>query len=213
MNYSKESRPENGSGYLVLKSGTSEPVQWEIDSRSDGALDGGRVRGNANHLAQAAEDGCAILRLTMAVTMAIAVESHDDTEASFRPLLVQQEWSVFEAQGIVGSASDPDSDQFSIQFLNREGESLLVTIPKVIMRDYLPLLQHALPSDPPGSVTTSYIRIPSDWKTALARASSHVCLVCSDDPPLGFSPQDARRLAEQLIEGAKKIEARPKTTH
>ena len=45
MNYSKELRPENGSGYLVLKSGTSEPVQWEIDSRSDGALDGGRVRG------------------------------------------------------------------------------------------------------------------------------------------------------------------------
>ena len=54
----------NGTGYLVLKSGSRKQVQWEVDYLRDGSLGDGCIRGDEAHLAAAAKDGCATVCLT-----------------------------------------------------------------------------------------------------------------------------------------------------
>jgi hypothetical protein len=52
---------------------------------------------------------------------------------------------LFRAQTIVGSGTILDGDQFSIEFCAADGEQLLVIVPTIIMRDYLPVLEKAVP--------------------------------------------------------------------
>jgi hypothetical protein len=79
---------QKGIGYLVLKSGFCTRVEWEIDLLRDGGVGQGCVRGDKHHLAAAAEDKCANLRLTSDKTAAIAIDCYSDSEALFTPLMI-----------------------------------------------------------------------------------------------------------------------------
>ena len=68
----------NGTGYLDLKNGHSEMVSWELDVSADGYLQNGRIRGREEHLAAAAADGYATLRLTATINAEIVVVSFED---------------------------------------------------------------------------------------------------------------------------------------
>jgi hypothetical protein len=210
MKKSEVSNRQSGIGYLVLKSGTKQQVEWEVDVHCDGSLAHGSIRGDENHLAAAAEDGCAILCLTSTHTVAIAIDNCADREALFTTLLSFSVPRVFHAQTIVGSDTTADS-RFSIEFASVDGERLLVIVPTIIMRDYLPVLGKAVPSSAP--TMTSFFRTVTTWRVGKSPSYPFVCLKFNDDVPLGLSPEDARELAAELTDRAKKVETRFHRAH
>ena len=198
--------------HLVLKSGTCQQVEWEIELLCDGSLGNGTVRGDENHLAAAAEDGCAKLRLGPGHIAAIAINSQTGAEASFSILLYSSMPYLFKAQTIVGASTILDGDQFSIEFCAADGEQLLVIVPTLITRDYLPVLEKAVP---PASAPakTSFFRLVQRWSTAIPASSPLVCLKFNDDEPLALQLDDARQLAAELIDLAQEVETRSHTAH
>jgi hypothetical protein len=202
---------QKGIGHLLLKSGTSQPVEWEIEL-CDGFLGNGSVRGDETHLAAAAKDGCAKLQLAAEHTAAIAINNQTGAEASFSILLHSSTPHLFQAQTIVGSSTILDGDQFSIEFCTADGEQLLVIVPTIIMRDFLPVLGKAVP--PVSAPTkTSFFRIAKTWVTGKPASYPLVCLKFDDDEPLALHHGDARELAAELIDLAKEVETRSQTGH
>ena len=204
---------QNGIGYLVLKDGIFRQVQWEIELLDDGSLGDGCIRGDEQHLAAAAAAGCAKLLLSINVTAAIAISSHNDRGASFTTVLISSKRSVFQAQTIVGSSPTSDSYQFSIEFSAADGERLIIIVPTIIMRDYLPVLKKTLPPASPQSAPTTFFRVPETWKAATTATYPFVCLTFDDDEPLALTLTGARELAAELTELATKIEKRSQTAH
>jgi hypothetical protein len=204
MDQTELSKRQKGIGHLVLKSGTCQLVEWEIEL-CDGSLGNGSVRGDETHLAAAAKDGCAKLQLAAEHTAAIAINNQSGAEASFSILLHSSMPHLFKAQTIVGSSTILDGDQFSIKFCAADGEQLLVILPTIIMRDYLPVLEKAVP--PAAAPTkTSFFRLTKTWATVKPASYALVCLKFDDDEPLALHPDDARQLAAELIELAKEAQ-------
>jgi hypothetical protein len=197
----------NGTGHLILKSGASKQVTWEVDVLHDGSAGKGIVRGDKDHLTAAAKDGCANLLASADTTVAVAIDGCEDGEASFSILLASSAPSTFRAATI-----EPrpilDGNRFLIEFSGADDERLFVIVPTIVMRDCLITLQKVVP---PSS--TSLIRIPKSWATAIGETIPFVCLIIDDEPPLALQPNEARMLAAELVESAKKIENRPRTLH
>lgn len=204
---------QRGTGYLILKRGICKQVAWEIEILCDGSIGGGCVRGDKKHLKAAAKDQCAKLRLSSEITAAIAIDSYRDGEAFFTALLISRSPPAFPAQTIVGSGPILGGSRYSIEFSGADGEALIVTIPTIIIRDYLPMFQRLVPPASPTSPPTSYIRIPKTYKTATAVSTPFVCVIFDDDPPLGLTPKRARQLAVELFERAENVDARSITAH
>jgi hypothetical protein len=206
------SKRQKGIGYLVLKSGSCQQVEWEIEVFCDGSLGNGSVLGDENHLAAAAKDGCAKLRLESSHTVAIAIDNQTGAEASFSILLHSSMPHIFQAQTIVGSSTILDGNQFSFEFRAADGEQLLVVVPTIIIRDYLPVLEKAVP---PASTPakTSFFRIAEKWATAMPASYPLVCMKFDDDEPVALHPEDARLLATELIDLAKEVETRSHNVH
>jgi hypothetical protein len=202
---------QNGTGYLVLKSGSGKQVQWEVDYLRDGSLGDGCVRGDEAHLAAAAKDGCATVCLTSKITAAIAIENQEHGEASFSPLLVSM--NVFQAQTINGSSSTSGGNQFQIEFSDADGRRFVIIVPTIILRDYLPVLAEAVGPGESASATTGFFRLPRTWITGTSRSYPFVLLGLNDGAPFGLSPEEARKLAGELIEGAKEVDSRSQTAH
>jgi len=203
---------QKGVGYLVLRSGASQRVEWEIELFCGDSSGNGSLRGDENHLAAAAEDGYAKLRLAPDHTVAIAIDNQTGAEASFTILLHSSVPHLFEAQTIVGSSTILDGNQFSFQFRAADGEQLLVIVPTIIIRDYLPSLEKAVP--PASAPTkTSFFRIVKTWATATPASYPLVCMKFDDDEPVALSPEDARLLAAELVDLAKEVEIRSHSAH
>ena len=200
---------QNGTGYLVLKSGSGKQVQWEVDFLRDGSLGDGSIRGDEAHLAAAAKDGCATVCLTSKITAAIAIENQEHGEASFSPLLVSM--NVFHAQTINGSKSISDGNQFLIEFSDADGKRFVMIVPTIVMRDYLPILEKAVRPGKSASAKTGFFRLPRTWQTGTSRSYPFVLLGLNDEEPFGLSPEEARELAGELIEGAKAVDSRSQT--
>jgi hypothetical protein len=200
---------QNGTGYLVLKSGFGKQVQWEVDYLRDGSLGDGCIRGDEAHLAAAAKDGCATVCLTSKITAAIAIENQEHGEASFSPLLVSM--NVFQAQTINGSTSTSGGNQFLIEFSDADGKRFVIIVPTIVMRDYLPILDEAVRPGASGSAKTGFFRLPRTWETGTSRSYPFVLLGLNDEEPFGLSPEEARELAGELIEGAKEVDSRSQT--
>jgi hypothetical protein len=197
----------NGTGHLILKSGAAKQVTWEIDVLHDGSAGKGIVRGDKDHLAAAAKDGCANLLVSADTIAAVAINGFEDGEASFSVLLASSAPCTFRADAIE-SRPILDGNRFLIEFFGADGERLFVIVPTVIVRDYLKTLEKVVP---PSS--TSLIRIPKSWATAIGETIPFVCLIFDDEPPLALQPDEARMLAAELVESAKVIEKRPTTLH
>jgi hypothetical protein len=198
----------DGTGYLILKSGASKQVTWEIDVLQDGSAGKGIVRGDKEHLAAAAKDGCANLLASADTIVAVAIDGCEDGEASFSILLSSSAPPTFRAETIENSRPILDDSQFVIEFSGVDGERLFVIVPTIIMRDYLITLERVVP---PSS--TSLIRVPKSWATAIGETIPFVCLIFDDEPPLALQPNEARMLAAELVESAEVIENRPTTLH
>jgi hypothetical protein len=209
MDKSRVLTRQNGIGYLILKSGIAKQVQWEVDYLRDGSLGDGCVGGDEAHLAAAAKDGCATVRLTSKITAAIAIENQERGEASFSPLLVSM--SVFQAQTINGSKLISNCNQFAIEFSDVDGKPFVIIVPTIVMRDYLPILEKAVRPGASASAKTGFFCLPRTWKAGTTRSYPFVLLSLNDEQPFGLSPEDARELAEQLIEGAEEIDSRSQT--
>jgi hypothetical protein len=194
---------------LVLKSGSGKPVQWEVDYLRDGSLGDGRIRGDEAHLAAAAKDGCATVCLTSKITAAIAIENQEHGEASFSPLLVSM--NVFQAQMINGSSSTSGGNQFLIEFADADGRRFVIIVPTIVMRDYLPILEKAVRPGASASAKTGFFRLPRTWRTGTSRSYPFVLLGLNDEETFGLSPDEARELAGELIEGAKEVDSRSQT--
>src|SRR5436190_92771 len=138
------SKRQKGIGHLVLKSGSCQQVEWDIELFCDG-WGNGFVRGDENHLATAAEDGCGILKLGPEHVVAIAIDNQTGAEASFSILLHSSMPHIFRAQTIVGASTILSGDEFSLVFRAADSEQLLVTVPTVIIRDFLPVLEQTVP--------------------------------------------------------------------
>jgi hypothetical protein len=89
MTNEQEASHQEGTGYLVLKSGATSTVGWGIDILADGTIHSGIVRGDEEHLASAAQDGCATLQLSSLTAAAICIDSHADGK---RPLRLYWFW-------------------------------------------------------------------------------------------------------------------------
>jgi hypothetical protein len=212
MQQTEASNRLKGIGYLVLKSGASQQVEWEIELFCGDSSGNGSLRGDENHLAAAAEDGCAKLRLALDHTVAIAIDNQTGAEASFSILLHSSMPHLFAAQTILGSSTILDGNQFSFAFRDANGEELLVTVPTIIVRDYLPSLEKAVP--PASAPTkTSCFQLVETWATAKPASYPLVCLKFDDEVPLALHPEDARELAQELIDLAKEVEARSHNVH
>jgi hypothetical protein len=199
----------NGTGYLVLKNGSGKQVQWEVDYLRDGSLGEGCIRGDEAHLAAAAKDGCATLRLASKITAAIAIENKDHGVASFSPLLVSM--NVFQAQTIDVSKSLSDGNQFVIGFSDAKGKRFLVIVPTIVLRDYLPVLEKTMRPSKPASATSGFFQLTRMWKAGTSRSYPFVLLGLNDEQPFGLGPEEARELARGLIEGAKEVDNRSQT--
>jgi hypothetical protein len=186
----------NGTGYLVLKSGSGKQIQWEVDYLRDGSLGDGCIRGDEAYLAAAAKDGCATVCLTSTITVAIAIENQKHGEASFSSLLVSM--NVFQAQTINGSKSMSNGNQFVIEFSDADGKRFVIIVPTIVMRDYLPILEKALRPDASASEKSGFFRVSPTWKAGTSRSYPFVLL--------------DRELAGELIEGAKEVDTRSQTT-
>lgn len=197
----------DGTGYLILKSGVSKQVTWEVDVLHDGSAGKGIVRGDNNHLAAAAKDGCANLLVSADTTAAVAIDGCEDGEASFSVLLASSAPHTFRANKIEARPI-VDGNRFLFEFSGADDERLFVIVPTIIMRDFLITLEKVVP---PSS--TSFIRIPKSWTTTIGETIPFVCLIFDDEPPLALQPNEARMLAAELVESAKVIENRPTTLH
>jgi hypothetical protein len=197
----------DGTGYLILKSGASKQVSWEMDVLHDGSAGKGIVRGDKDHLAAAAKDGCANLLVSADTIAAVAIDACEDGEASLSVLLASSAPHTFRADAIE-SRPILDGNRFLIEFSGANEERLFVFVPTIIMRDYLIALEKAVP---PSS--TSLIRVPKSWATAIGETIPYVCLIFDHEPPLALQPNEARMLAAELVESAKVIENRPTTLH
>jgi hypothetical protein len=184
-------------------------VQWEVDYLRDGSLGDGCIRGDEAHLAAAANDGYATVRFTSKITAAIAIENQEHGEASFSPLLVSR--NVFQAQTINSSKSISDGNRFMIEFSDANGKQFLMIVPTIVLRDYLPVLEEAVHPGESASATTGFFRLPRTWKTGTSRSYPFVLLGLNDEEPFGLSPEEARELAGELIEGAKEVDSRSET--
>jgi hypothetical protein len=202
---------QEGIGYLILKSRTRVCVGWEVDILSDGSLANGVVRGDEADLEVAAQDGCAILELSAATTAAINIDSHAEGIGCFTTLMVSSVTSTFEAQTIVGSEPISNGDRFVLAFASAGGERFEVTVPTIVMRDYVPILQKTLSKGSNQQQHSSFVRIPTTWRTATTASYPLVCVVFDEDEPVALSPEDARDLAAELLEHAKRVEARPRS--
>ena len=209
MNKAEIQTRRNGTGYLVLKNGSRQQVQWQVDYLCDGSLGDGWIRGDEAHLAAAAKDGCATVCLTSKITAAIVIENQEHGEASFSPLLVSM--NVFRAQTINGSKSTSDGNQFVIEFSDADGKRFLMMVPTIVLYDYLPVLEEAVRPAEPASATTGFFRFLQTWKTGTSRSYPFVLLGLNDEEPFGLSPEEARELAAELIEGAKEVDSRSQT--
>jgi hypothetical protein len=197
---------QRGIGYLVLKSGARSQVEWEIDFPPGGTPRKGVVRGDAPHLAQAAQDGCATLEVSLGFSAAIAFNGRASNELSFEILMISDKQPIFCAETITGSHIHEGS--FVIEFASMIGDSLLVKVPPIIMRDYLPILQKQLPAPTKASQRTSFCKIVRESKIAIPASYQYVCVAFDDDEPQALTTTDARRLAVDLMEAAEKVDAR-----
>jgi hypothetical protein len=200
-----------GIGFLVLKNGSKQSVEWEADLHHDGLIGNGCIRGDEKLLETAAKDGCATLHLSSNATAAIAIEHYEQGEASFSTLLSSPH--LFRAQTIVGSSPVLDGATFSMQYLDADGETLTVVVPTVVMRDYLPVLREALPPSSPDAASTGFIRIPKTWRTGTTRSKPFVIINFNDETPWALDSEGARELAAQLIEWTELLETRSQTEH
>ena len=198
-----------GTGCLILKNGSGKRVRWQVDYLRNGSLGDGCIRGDEAHLAAAAKDGCATVRLTPNITAAIAIENQERDEASFSPLLVSM--NVFQAQTINGSKAISNGNQFMIEFSDADGKRFLMIVPTIILRDYLPVLEEAVGPGESASATTGFFRLHQPWTISTSRSYSLVVLSLSDAVPFGLSPEEARELAGKLIEGATEVDSRSQT--
>jgi hypothetical protein len=112
---------------------------------------------------------------------------------------------------IHGSNPILDGNQFSIEFSDADGRRLLVIVPTIIMRDYLPLLVKAVAPRAPASATSTFFRIPKTWRTGTTASYPLVLLLINDEEPIGFSPKGARDLADELVQLATSSDARVRT--
>ena len=83
MTISEVSFRQRGFGYLILKSGSSKRVGWEIELAPDDSIGSGWIWGDEEHLQAAADDGCAVLHISLNMSAAIAIEHYKDGEATF----------------------------------------------------------------------------------------------------------------------------------
>lgn len=211
MEKPEASKRHKGIGYLVLKSGSYQQVEWDIELFCNG-WGNGFVRGDENHLATAAEDGCGILRLAPEHSVAIAIDNQTGAEASFSILLHSSMPHIFRAQTIVGASTILNGDQFLLEFRTADSEQLLVTVPTVIIRDFLPVLKKTVP--PVSAPTkTSACQIVEAWATGTPASFPFVCLKFDDDVPVAISPEAARELAKELVDRAREVENRSHNTH
>jgi hypothetical protein len=141
MPNSKISQRQKGVGDLVLKDDISKAVEWEIDRYTDGSLGKGHIRGDVEHLATAAQDGWATLRLSPDEAAAVSIDTCTDGEASFTTMVPLVTPVVFEAASIVSYSLNSDDTLFSIEYRSPHADHLLVSLPTETMRNYLPLLQ------------------------------------------------------------------------
>jgi hypothetical protein len=103
-----------------------------------------------------------------------------------------------------------DENHFAIEFSSAAGDPFLLTIPTVVIRDYLPILEKQLTSPPASSSTTSFFRVTTTWSTALPAQNPFVVVKFDRDEPLGFSADDARCLARDLLDKADRLTSRSK---
>jgi hypothetical protein len=197
---------QRGSGYLVLKSGARSQIEWEIDFPPDSTPRKGVVRGDAALLARAAEDGCATLEISAVLSAAIAFNGGTSDELSFEILLVSVEQPIFRAQTITGSHIHEGS--FVIEFASMTGDWLLVTVPPIIMRDYLPILREQLSPPSKASPKTSYFKIVRASKIVAPANYPYVCVVFDGDKPRAVTTTVARLLAKDLVKVADKVDSR-----
>ena len=132
----------DGTGYLILKSGVSKQVTWEVDVLHDGSAGKGIVRGDNNHLAAAAKDGCANLLVSADTTAAVAIDGCEDGEASFSVLLASSAPHTFRANKIEARPI-VDGNRFLFEFSGADDERLFVIVPTIIMRDFLITLKNS----------------------------------------------------------------------
>ncbi len=197
---------QRGSGWLVLKTGTRGQVGWEMDFPPGGTPREGAVRGDAAFLAQAAQDRCATLEISPAVSAAIAFNGSASNELSFEILLISDKQSIFCARTVTGSHIH--QDRFVIEFASMTGDSLLVTVPPIIMHDYLPILREQLLSPSKESSRTSFFKIVGEAKIATTASYPYLCVVFDCDEPRALTTAVARLLAEDLVTAAEKVDSR-----
>ena len=154
----------NGTGYLVLRSGVSKQVTWEIEVLNDGSGGKGIVRGDKDHLAAAAKDGCANLLASADTTVAVAIDGCENGEASFSLLLVSSAPRTFRAETIENSGPIVDGNRFLIEFSGSDDERLFVIVPTIIMRDYLITLEKVVPPSSISLIRSSEIVGNGNWR-------------------------------------------------
>jgi len=91
--------------------------------------------------------------------------------------------------------------------------SLVVIVPTVLIRDYLPILQKVIPPSSPEAPATGFYRRVEKWETKTTTIHHFVPLRFNGDIPLALSLEDARQLAADLVERAKEVEAMLQTAH
>jgi len=197
-----------GTGVLILRSGIKKSVTWEVSHLGEMVFGAGRVCGDHAHLETATQDRCATLQLDNTMTLAIAIDRSGPGEAFFTTLLASSVISIFHAQTICGSTPILDGSKFSIKFSDQNTASLLVILPTLIMRDYLPILENSVCRPLPGSAKTGFFRVPKTWRTGISNSYPFVLLLFDSDEPVAVSSQDARELAAELISWAEQIENR-----
>lgn len=207
-----KARSQSGSGVLILKDGTKQPVTWEVELFGDRLFGAGRVWGETACLKAATKDGCAILKLDHAAILAVAIDRCDFGEAFFKTLLVSSTPPIFDAQTIRGSSPILDGRRFSIDFSDQDGVSLRVIVPTLIMHDYLSVLEKQLPQPLSGTAKTAFFRLPQTWGTATSDGYRFVLLFFDDELPIAVDSRDARTLAGELLQLAEQIENRCHST-
>jgi hypothetical protein len=202
----RNNRP-NGVGYLLLKNGSCEVVEWEINFLPNGVIGNGCIRGDEEHLEAAFEDGCAVLYPEQGSVAAITIDRRKRNKAYFKTLLTSCTPPVFHAKTIVMSGPILDGNTFSIVFSDSANAQLRVNLPIKVISNYIPKLQKLF-VPMPTSPTTSFVRIIDAWKTETMESDAFVCVALDNDEAVGLSPASARQLAAELIERAKEVESR-----
>ena len=89
----------------------------------------------------------------------------------------------------------------------------MITVPMVVIRDYLPVLQQLVTAAAPAPGKTAFVRHPKTWQTGTLAMADLVCMVFDDDVPVALVPETARKLAEELIERSHQVESRHGIAH